>query len=517
MAVRSIDVIGDDLLRNVLSRLPSSSFASAACVSCYWNHICDTVLYTPKLSSAHSSNPSLKEAVEEVFNKVFAELIRPHFAIVTVTSLDLRKAQQLITKKLGSTIPIIYTAPIGLIGRDAITNEFKEIQWEVDAGESPSSNFFDNESDVPQNRVFCLTVGFLPGLKVATVPLLQTKTEQFEDEFLKDIGECVTSVSECTSPVGIILFTDGNIDSDHLLQKMDYSMSPETVIVGDRCGEFLYEDDFTNKKSKMRSQPLCVAAVALLYMRDRNKPYGIDNIKLHVALSAGLSPVGHTYEVTSVNESSNHLTGLTARREESNEKLDDQAMTDVLLGGETQYASFIGVVKKRKCTVGLERVNWVSSQVFREIQGNEEQYLFVCGGGIEVGDCFRFFQPDSHMTLSSLRHVYDKFRDLKKSRDDRNSNSQMIRCANGEKEKIFGAIIFSCISRGKPLGEANVASSPFLENFPDVTVAGSFCSGEICRGDSTSYGQVSEQDSHRCCLHYYSSVYLVMSYNPSLL
>lgn len=39
------------------------------------------------------------------------------------------------------------------------------------------------------------------------------------------------------------------------------------------------------------------------------------------------------------------------------------------LGGETQYASFIGVVKKRKCTVGLERVNWVSSQVFREIQG----------------------------------------------------------------------------------------------------------------------------------------------------
>lgn len=32
-----------------------------------------------------------------------------------------------ITKKLGSTIPIIYTAPTGLIGRDAITNEFKEV------------------------------------------------------------------------------------------------------------------------------------------------------------------------------------------------------------------------------------------------------------------------------------------------------------------------------------------------------------------------------------------------------
>lgn len=32
-----------------------------------------------------------------------------------------------ITNILGSTIPIIYTAPNGVIGRDAITNEFKEV------------------------------------------------------------------------------------------------------------------------------------------------------------------------------------------------------------------------------------------------------------------------------------------------------------------------------------------------------------------------------------------------------
>lgn len=121
------------------------------------------------------------------------------------------------------------------------------------------------------------------------------------------------------------------------------------------------------------------------------------------------------------------------------------------------------------------------------------------------------------MTSSSLRYVNDKFKDLKISCDVRSSDCQTVKPAYGEKNIIFGAIIFSCISRGKPLGEANVASSPFLENFPDVTLAGSFCSGEICRGDLSSYGQLSQRSgSHRCCLHYYSSVYLVMSYTPSL-
>lgn len=50
------------------------------------------------------------------------------------------------------------------------------MQWEVYGGEYSSANFFDNGGAVPQTRVICLTVGFLPGLKVAAVPLLQTRT-----------------------------------------------------------------------------------------------------------------------------------------------------------------------------------------------------------------------------------------------------------------------------------------------------------------------------------------------------
>lgn len=52
-----------------------------------------------------------------------------------------------------------------------------QIQWEVgEKDQYPYVNFFDDDHCVPQSRVICLTVGFLPGLKVAAVPLLQTET-----------------------------------------------------------------------------------------------------------------------------------------------------------------------------------------------------------------------------------------------------------------------------------------------------------------------------------------------------
>ncbi|KAK1359587.1 hypothetical protein POM88_044061 [Heracleum sosnowskyi] len=285
------------------------------------------------------SHGSSRRGVQQGFCRAHSASF--HNSAAAYASLDLDEARELISKKLGSSIPIVYTAPIGLIGRDAITNEFKEIQWE-------------------------------------------TKTEQFEDKFLKDISECTTSVSGYTAHVGIILFTDGNIDSDHLLQNMDHSMSPETVIVGDRCGEFLCGDDFMDKISKMKCQTLTIGAIALLFMRDRNKPYGIGDIKLHVALSVGLSPVGHMYEVTSVNESSDSMTELTAKREDSDENLDDEAITDT-----------------------IDEIKWISTQVFREIQGLQHYALFhqvvpLCASRLKTKTVLLFEGSSPHLFDSNL-------------------------------------------------------------------------------------------------------------------
>jgi hypothetical protein len=51
--------INDDVLQNILARLPALPFASAACVSKSWNRVCNRILTRPKLASALSLNPSL--------------------------------------------------------------------------------------------------------------------------------------------------------------------------------------------------------------------------------------------------------------------------------------------------------------------------------------------------------------------------------------------------------------------------------------------------------------------------
>ncbi|KAJ0603631.1 putative F-box domain-containing protein [Helianthus annuus] len=79
-----IDVISEDLLQNIVARLPATSFASAACVSRSWKVVCDRVLSRPKFASACSLNRSLENAVEEVVNKVLSKPIRPHFAIASI-------------------------------------------------------------------------------------------------------------------------------------------------------------------------------------------------------------------------------------------------------------------------------------------------------------------------------------------------------------------------------------------------------------------------------------------------
>ena len=61
------DAIGTDLLHNIISRLPATSFSSAACVNRSWNSICSRILSYPKLSSAISLNPSLEVIYRENF------------------------------------------------------------------------------------------------------------------------------------------------------------------------------------------------------------------------------------------------------------------------------------------------------------------------------------------------------------------------------------------------------------------------------------------------------------------
>ncbi|PSS07659.1 F-box/LRR-repeat protein [Actinidia chinensis var. chinensis] len=524
-----IDLIGEDLLQNILSRLPALTFASAACVSHSWNTLCNRVLCRPKLSSAFSLNPSPKGAVEEVVDKVLSEPLRPHFAIACVSyASSLKRAQvhQLITQKLGSTIPIVTYKSSGIIGRNAITNDFKEVQWHRTLQEDPGAED-DNLSSKTVTDGILLVVGFLPGLKVDAVPLarpIEDRQAVLVDEFVMDIREFTAYVSDCTSPAGIMMFGGLTIDVKPVLDKLDYAMSTETFIVGDESGHFLYRELVDSGKPQRRPR-FKTLGVALVFARDRNKPHGIGEIGFHVALSSGLSPIGPVFKAAAVKERrdlNDSSTWLTARREEHHDILDGQTMLSDIsdeIGDHFEYTGlYIGVTKRRKYSVELEKVRWISSLAFHEVSRGDEEYLFVYGSGIKTGDSFRFYYSDSSTASSSCSNVSSYFRRLKQDQHDGICPDVGRAAANGSNKEIFGGIIFSCCGRGEPFFDRpNVDSSPFLENFPGVPLAGTFCCGEIGRCSSSLYNQEGqEQSAVRCCLHAYSSVYLVMSYTPAL-
>ncbi|MFS7910054.1 hypothetical protein Hanom_Chr02g00101781 [Helianthus anomalus] len=99
-----------------------------------------------------------------------------------------------ITAALGAHVPVISNHPDGIIGKGANSDIIKELEW----------YFRPDEIDSVM-----LIVGFLPGLKVAIIPLLKQIQEPetvMIDEFVTDIRELSTSVSGCDSPVAIIMF-----------------------------------------------------------------------------------------------------------------------------------------------------------------------------------------------------------------------------------------------------------------------------------------------------------------------
>ncbi|XP_022885490.1 F-box/LRR-repeat protein At5g63520-like [Olea europaea var. sylvestris] len=508
----SIDDIGEDLIQNVLCRLPAQSFASAACVSRFWNSICNRILFaSPKLSSAISFNPLLEDAVSEVVDKVLSKPMRPHFVLASIgPSFSLQQAHELINGNFGFHIPVVVNVPEGIIGRDSLTDEFREVQWEV-TEEEDLAGVSQNEN---VNRGIILTVGFLPGLKANIIPLLFEKKDPRRlliDEFVISIKDYTSSVSGHASPSGILLFSDQATDIKPVLQKLDYAFSLDTVIVGDGGSKFLCRSDDGNYATR-------VPAVALLFVNERDRSPGIGETKFHVMISTGLSPLGSTYKAVSVkcNETS---TWLTAIRDTLHEDLDGQSILDEIydeLGDRIQFPVFyLGVTKRRRCSVGPEKVRRITFHEFHEVMGGNEEYLFVKSDGIKSGDIFCFYLSDSKAALSSCNEVSDKLRHLKLDScnytDDRAGGSVT-------KREVFGGIIFSCCGRGDSFfGQQGIDSSTFLENFPGVTFGGTYCNGEIGRGNLSLYGQGNEEGGDaRCSWHAFSAVYLIMSYTPPL-
>ncbi|KAK0591263.1 hypothetical protein LWI29_037722 [Acer saccharum] len=506
--------MNEDLLQNILSRLPAKSFASAACVTNSWNKVCSRILSRPKIASAVSLKSSLHIAMQEVIDKVLSEPIRPHFAIANVgPGSRLKNILPLLLKTFGSQTPIILSTVSGIMGRDALTDEFREVMFRRD-------EYINDDVDLHAGIV--LTIGFVPGLKVDVIPKLRTAMVpevSMIDQFVMDIRNYTISVSGCTSPIGIIMFGDQGVDQRNIVEKLDYALSRETVIVGDEGSHFLYRSR-KDLRNVGESPKHYVDAVALVFASDRDKPQGTGEIQFHVALSKGVSAVGPRHKAVSVRtNNSDYVTWLTARRE-GGQVLDGQQILDNIYDElENRVASpelYIGVTKRRKCSIGSEKTGRITSLAFHGVARGDEEYLYVDGYGIKSGDYFQFYHSDPNSALAACQNVSVHLRNLKLNSSKNCLHTRGVGDKVDRKE-VLGGFIFSCCGRGDSFfGRVNVDSSPFLENFPEAPLAGINCAGEIGRGSSSLMGQESQEESSvRCCLHYYSTVYLLMSYTPA--
>ncbi|KAH9614262.1 hypothetical protein KSS87_011649 [Heliosperma pusillum] len=539
-AICGISHLGDDLLQNIIGKLPAQSFASAACVNRSWNVVCARVLSRPVIASAISLNSSLPEVV----GKVLSGPIRPHFAILCICpAFDVDEAHRRITHKLGSKTPLITCDAGGIIGRDALSNQFNEgqdaqsefrfisrrltadlrllrllfkISLEqclfVEEGiqphvlEKPRLNLFWSETlsssstsrsvmfpyhdddevvDPADYKGISLTVGYVPGLEVNVIPLMYAEEGQSSDKFVMDIRDYAASKSGYTSPEAIFMFGDSQADMKPVIEKLDYALPEQTIIAGNESCRFRCSS-MDNSSSSSVSQSAW-------------------KIDFHFAVGAGATAVGPTYRVVSAKlRNREYTTWLTAKREGENEALDGEQILDDLLNIDMEagdpifnYDLYIGVAKRRKYSIGAEKVKAVTSLSYHPVQQGDEQYLYVRGLDIKTGDSFRFYLSNPRFALRQCDTVSENMRRIRH-------------------KEMMGGFLFSCCGRGSTFfGRPNVDSLPILNNFPSIPLAGMFCGAEIGRGPliAAHSGPEQDQDLARTCLHVYSSIYVLMSCN----
>ncbi|KAK3194930.1 hypothetical protein Dsin_026240 [Dipteronia sinensis] len=343
-----------DLLQNILSKLQAIHFASAARVSKFWNKVCNLILYRPKLATALLLSSSLQFAIQEVLDKVLSEPICPHFTIAYVGfHYNLGAIHRLITLKLGSQIPIITSALDGMIGIDTRTVEVKGARWDLLEEKVHVPNNFGGLGNAVNYTNYCgiiLVVGFVPGFKVKTIPLLQQKK-------------------------------DYRVDLKPILVQM--------VVVGDASSPFLFNSG--NNSQNYQGNLYSIDAVALVFAKDSSSNVG-GQIQFQLRQANGLLPFDPQLKVASVYvEEERHRSWLTAS----------------MIGHPENLLDTRGLLQDIPATDDTNR-----KMLQRYSEAGCDGFV-VDGVGIKPSDPFVFYRMDANMTFSSMNHAYEELKTLK--------------------------------------------------------------------------------------------------------
>ncbi|KAF2562916.1 hypothetical protein F2Q70_00018934 [Brassica cretica] len=533
--------MNDDLLQNILLRLPAKPFAFASCVNRSWNIVCNRILSRPKMVSAFSRNPNQFEAVEEAIDKALSEPIRPDFVIANITCGNMEDTLSLITKRVGTRAPVIVSVVAGVLGKEACNDKAGEVKQN------------DQGMHICPSFAILLTIGYLPGIKVDVIHVIQSKEDTeatIGDKFVMDIRNFVSEVSDHAAPACLMLFGEDTHATEPIIRKLDYAMPAETIVVGDQKGEFLHKRADELRTVELHKDEIRVLA-GLIFARDRHRPIAeAGRVQFHTAISRGMSPVDLRYKVANAISTLPKwpATLMTAKRIGEAEVLNgEQILDDIeanLLGNPLWEADpYIGVIKRRKYSVGLDqKPKIMASLVFHQVTGADEQYLTVNGAGIKTGDHFQVYIPDLKVAEASLTAVSSQLRniiadeqyltvngagiktgdhfqvyipDLKVAEASLTAVSSQLRNIMSEpnKHEVVGGFVFAASGRGDSFfGRPNADTSPFLENFPELRFGGVFCDGEIGRSLSVEEAEEKQVTISQRCLHVVSSVYLIVSY-----
>ncbi|CAF1921687.1 unnamed protein product [Brassica napus] len=489
--------MNDDLLQNILLRLPAKPFAFASCVNRSWNIVCNRILSLPKMVSAFSRNPHQFEAVEEAIDKALSEPIRPDFVIANITCGNMEDTLSLISKRVGTRAPVIVSVVAGVLGKEACNDKAGEVKQN------------DQGMHICPSFAILLTIGYLPGIKVDVIPVIQSKEDteaMIGDKFVMAIRNFVSEVSDHAAPACLMLFGEDTHATEPIIRKLDYAMPAETIIVGDQKGEFLHKRADELRTVELHKDEIRVLA-GLIFARDRHRPIAeAGRVQFHTAISRGMSPVDLRYKVANAISTLPKwpATLMTAKRIGEAEVLNgEQILDDIeanLLGNPLWEADpYIGVIKRRKYSVGLDqKPKIMASLVFHQVTGADEQYLTVNGAGIKTGDHFQVYIPDLKVAEASLTAVSSQLRNI---------------MSKPNKQEVVGGFVFAASGRGDSFfGRPNADTSPFLENFPELRFGGVFCDGEIGRSLSVEEAEEKQVTISQRCLHVVSSVYLIVSY-----
>ncbi|KAJ7552312.1 hypothetical protein O6H91_06G049900 [Diphasiastrum complanatum] len=514
-----------DALLAIFELLPARALASAACVCRSWYYGVQTICSRPCIVSALSLQPNLKFAMEEVLEKVLAQPFRPQFAILFAgQKFNLSKISYMLKSNLPGGIVVIGCHAAGLIGLDVATNKQKEVVFRHSETRSTTHQ---------KSAGLVLTLGCFPGVHVETISLKNFYSENDVKNFVDQAGAGAFHGSGCEAPLSIVLLAKPRSDIKSLLERLDGAFMGKTIVTGGLCVDnldnCLLSQCFTNDEPlvddheklgqlattsrglefemKSRDQGtskflgsrsttrVCKKqtcgqsssnvtykdVVGLVFKQvDSHRNEGDKFLHCHVVASGGLVPVGPVYVVVSVRETKDPVlqeatTWLTCMRENDDKELDGLSLfedLDAQVGGDNSYLC-IGVVRHRR------RSNRIGQQeVFHlyEVQGADEEHLYVDGKGIKTGDKLRFYCTDAKAArLENIQKLNELEENVKSE-----AHASVTGPSKARKPSQVGALMFSCIGRGEEyFGEANVDSGDLLERFPDIPLSGMFCLGEI--------------------------------------